>query len=218
MADFAARRQNMVESQIRTNKVTHPALIAAMEEVPREQFVPKAKQGVAYVDEDIAIAPGRALMEPMVLARLLQAAEIRPSDVVLDIGCGTGYSAAVLGRMANTVVALESNPELARQAIDLLTMLAIDNVAVVEGGLPEGYPKQAPYDAIVLEGMVPGIPDDISHQLADGGRLVAVVSDEQGIGRAALYTRRGGAMSHRQIFDAAVVPLPGFEVEPEFVF
>lgn len=218
MVDFAVLRQNMVKAQLRTNEVTEPRLLEAMEEIPREIFVPERSQAVAYVDEDIEIGLGRYLMEPMVLARLLQAAEVTPRNAALDIGCATGYSSAVLARLAGAVVAVESEPELAARADELLTGLGADNVAVVRGALEAGYAKQAPYDVILLGGAVPELPQTIIDQLAEGGRLLAVMRAPGEVGRATLTMRRRGAVSSRTLFDAAVPPLPGFERRPRFVF
>ena len=218
MTDFAAARANMVECQVRPNKVTDSRLLAAMASVPRERFVPEGLVGHAYVDDDIAVAPGRYLMEPMVLARLLQAAAIEPGDVVLDIGCATGYSTAILARLAATVVALESDEALAETAIELLTGLDADNSAVVVGEHAAGYAAQAPYDVIVLEGAVEQVPEALGEQLVEGGRLVAVVTGGGRVGKATLMLRVRGALSGRVLFDAAVSPLPGFAVERGFVF
>jgi protein-L-isoaspartate(D-aspartate) O-methyltransferase len=218
MADYTAARRNMVENQIRTNRVTDEALLAVMGEVPRECFVPETLRGIAYVDEDIAIGKGRYLIEPLVLARLLQTAAVEPNDVVLDVGCATGYSTAVLARLANTVVAVESDPDLAAQATATLAGLGLDNAVVVEGPLSEGYSKQAPYDVIVLGGAVPRISQTIADQLGEGGRLVAVVTDSGPMGRGLLMTRSGGTLSQRPVFDAATPPLPGMALEPGFVF
>ncbi|MFZ0694426.1 MAG: protein-L-isoaspartate O-methyltransferase [Alphaproteobacteria bacterium] len=216
MADFTAARRNMVESQIRTNAVTQEVLLAALAEIPREIFVPEALRGVAYIDEDLPLKKGRYLMEPLVLAKLLQLAAITPDDVVLDIGCGTGYSAALLSKLANTVVALESDPELAARAMATLSELSIDNVVVVTAPLAGGYAKQAPYDVIVFNGSVPRIPETIARQLADGGRLVAVVGE--GVGQGTLMTRNRGILAQRPVFDAATPILPDFVQEPGFVF
>ena len=216
--DYRAARHSMVESQLRTNRVTEPTVIAALESVPREIFVPKQLAGGAYVDAPIAIGNGRALMEPMVLARLLQAAQIKASDVVLDIGVASGYSAAVLSRVASTVVALESDSELAGRASAALASLNVDNVAVVTGALPDGDAAHGPYDVIVMEGRVAGVPQAILDQLADGGRLVAVVDDAQGMGRATIFSRFGNVLSHRVVFDAAAPRLPGFSAPAVFAF
>ena len=207
----------MVESQIRTNKVTDQRVITAFEAVPRELFVDEAKRGFAYVDEDLEVAVGRYLMEPMVLARLLQAAAPQPGDIVLDIGCASGYSAAVLARLADSVVALESDEALAAQASETLVELGIDNVAVVAGSLEEGYPSEGPYDVIFVGGAIETVPSGLLDQLKDGGRLVAVV----GYGRAALatlYTKSDGDIGSRPEFDADVRPLPGFRKAKAFVF
>ena len=155
-------------------------------------------------------------MEPLVLAKLLQLAAITPEDVVLDIGCGTGYSAAVLSKLANTVVALESDPELAARATATLSELSIDNVVVVAAPLAGGYAKQAPYDVIVFNGAVARIPETIARQLADGCRLVAVVGE--GVGQGILMTRNRGILAQRPAFDAATPILPDFVQEPGFVF
>lgn len=217
LIDYTAARRNMVASQIRTNEVTDEALLAALTDVPRERFVPAPLRGVAYIDEDLPIKRGRYLMEPMVFARLVQLAGVGPNDVVLDIGCGTGYSTAVLARLTNTVVALESDAELAAAATANLAELGIDNAVVVTAPLAEGYAKQAPYDVIFFNGAIPRIPDLISRQLAEGGRLVAVVG-EHGVGRGTLMTRARGAAASRPAFDAAVPMLPDFVVEQGFVF
>lgn len=216
-ATFAAARRHMVASQLLPNQVTDARVIAAMGAVPRERFVPAAYRGVAYVDEDIAVAPGRYLMEPMVLAKLLQATEIQPTDVILDVGCATGYSAAVLARLGNTVVGLECMSDLARQATETLSALGIDNAAVVEGDLAKGLPGQGPFDAILFQGAVEVMPDAILGQLAPSGRLVAVVR-ERGVGRATLWRRLDDGIARRTLFDAAVPLLPGFARAPQFVF
>ncbi len=218
MVDYAAARLNMVDSQIRTNKVTNAELIAAFESVPREAFVPERLAGVAYVDEDIALGNGRYLMEPMVLARLLQEARPGPADVVLDVGCGTGYATAILAQVAATVVALESDHELAAAATKVLGDLGIDNAIVVEGPLPAGWAAQAPYSVILLNGAVTEVPDAIRRQLAEGGRLVTVQKPEAGQGRGILMRRSGETTARRAVFDAATAVLPGFAPEPGFVF
>ncbi len=218
MIDYTAARLNMVESQLRTNRVTDVALLEAFEQVPRELFVPEELRGVAYVDEDLAVGHGRYLMEPRVLARLLQAARPEPQDIVLDIGCGTGYATVILARLSATVVALEDGGGLAARANEVLGELEVGNAVVVEGPLNEGYANQAPFNVIVVNGAVAEVPSVISGQLAEAGRLVTVVRNSAGMGRAILMQHIGGVVSSRTLFDAAVPVLPGFEVEPGFVF
>jgi len=218
MTDFADARRNMVEGQLRPNKVTDPRIVAAMLELPRERFVPPAHQWAAYSDEDLPLGRGRFLMEPMVLARLLQLAEIQEGDVVLDIGCNTGYSAAVLARLAGTVVALESDSVFAASATELLTELGCDNVAVVEGPLASGYPSQAPFDVIFIDGAGADLPGTLCEQLKEGGRLVAVQAGAEGIGQATLWMRTAGSEGSRTAFDAATPQLPEFAAKEAFVF
>lgn len=218
MVDFSTARLNMVESQIRTNKVTDARILDALETIPREAYVPEERRGICYVDEDLAIGGGRYLMEPMVLARLLQEARIGSQDVVLDVGCTTGYSCAVLARLAATVVGVECDAALAEEANRILSAQGIDNAVVIQDPLGDGYPKQAPYNVIVLEGAVVKVPETIRDQLADGGRLVAVIREGEGMGRATLMQRSGEVVSSRILFDAATPYLPGFEREERFVF
>ncbi len=215
--DFAAARHNMVESQIKPNRVTDTLVMNALAELPRENFVPKALRGVAYVDEAIEIGEGRHLMEAWVLARLLQTAEIQPDDVALVIGCGSGYEAAVMSYLASAVVALESDESLATQANVVLSGLSIDTVAVVNGGLVRGYSRQSPYDVIFINGAVPEIPERLSGQLADGGRLVAIVG-EGAFGKGTLVTRYDDVITAREVFDAGTPALPGFEQDSAFSF
>ncbi|MBL8672430.1 MAG: protein-L-isoaspartate O-methyltransferase [Alphaproteobacteria bacterium] len=229
MTDYVRLRKTMVESQLRPNKVIDQRVIGAFESVPREAFAPQSLRGVAYMDEDLHLGDGRYLIEPMVLARLLQAAEIGPDDVVLDIGCGSGYSAAVIAKLASTVVALESDPELAREATARLADLGIDNAVVVQGPLEIGFPKQAPYQAVVLEGAVHEVPTAILQQLAPNGRCVAVQQAGSpassfsglkggGVGHAVRMQRTGSNVASRILFDAQVPPLPGFARQAAFVF
>lgn len=214
--DYAVARRNMIDGQIKPNRVTDPAVVAALSEVPREAFAPKHMRAVAYVDEALPIGRDRYLMEPMVLARLLQAAEVQPTDIALVIGTGTGYSAAVLARLANTVVALESDAQLAGQATATLAGLGIDNVVFTEGSLGRGYPAQAPYDVILFGGAVAEVSPAILDQLAEGGRLVTVVGSRSELGRATLYQRTGGRVASRVLFDAGTPLLPGFGPKTDF--
>jgi protein-L-isoaspartate(D-aspartate) O-methyltransferase len=218
MIDSRAARLNMVESQLRTNKVTDEAVLAAFLAVPRERFVPPDLAGIAYVDDDVPLGGGRVLLEPMVLARLLQLAQLRAEDKVLEIGAATGYATALLARLAQRVVGLECDSRLLAMARARLKELGHDNVTLVEGPLERGHPAQAPYDVIVVDGAVATIPDPIAQQLAEGGRLVAVVKPEQGMGQGVLMTRVEGRLSQRPAFDAATLLLPGFRPAPAFVF
>jgi protein-L-isoaspartate(D-aspartate) O-methyltransferase len=222
-ADYSRQRIKMVDGQLRTTDVTSAPILQAMLEVPRELFVPARRRELAYIDEDILLGgspsadDARYLMKPSPFAKLLQLADIRPNDFVLDIGCATGYSAAVLSRLAGSVVALESDETFARLATETLDELGIGTVAVVQGPLEAGYPPEAPYDVIVLNGSVDRVPEAILRQLRDGGRLAAV----QGAGHAGvarLYVREGGVVSSRRGFNAAVKPLPGFQKQPVFDF
>jgi protein-L-isoaspartate(D-aspartate) O-methyltransferase len=225
MFDFAAARRMMVDTQVRPSDVTDLRLIAAMLDVPREGFVPLDKQALAYLDLDVPVVtpaapagrPARYLLKPMVLAKLIQAAEIAPTDRVLDIGCATGYSSAIISRLAESVVALEEDSELATAAARRLADLGARNVTIERRGLTAGWPSGAPYDVIVLEGAVAVPPKTLFAQLKEGGRLVCVL-EEGPVGRAMLYRCRHGHVSGRPIFDAAAPELPGFAAPAEFIF
>jgi protein-L-isoaspartate(D-aspartate) O-methyltransferase len=218
MLDYRAARLNMVESQLRTNKVTDEAVLDAFLSVPRERFVPEHLGGIAYVDEDIPLGGGRSLMEPMVLARLLQLAAIGREDGVLEIGAATGYASALLSRLAARVVAVESDANLAAIARARLQELQIGNVTLLEGHLEEGYPAGAPYEVMLIGGAVASVPAALARQLAEGGRLVTVVKSSAGMGHGVLMTRVAGALSQRAVFDAGTPFLPGFAPVQSFVF
>jgi protein-L-isoaspartate(D-aspartate) O-methyltransferase len=215
--DYNVARKNMIERQIRPNKVVDEALIASIGDAPRERFLPEELRAVAYVDEDLRLSSGRNLMEPVVLARLLQALALTPADAVLDIASGTGYAAAVMARLAGTVFALESDGDLQARASGLFGELALDNIMSEEGDLTAGCPQHAPYNAILIEGAVDSVPAAILEQLAEGGRLAAVVM-ENGVGRATLYRKDGGHLSRRVLFDANVPALKEFLDAPAFRF
>jgi protein-L-isoaspartate(D-aspartate) O-methyltransferase len=223
MIDLAAARRTMVDCQVRTADVTSLELLAAMLAVPRERFVPESRAALAYLDCDLAVADGaagslpRRLLKPMVLAKLLQAAEISDGDHVLDVGCASGYSAAVLARLAASVVALEEDPVLARWAEVTLTGLGLSNVTVVSGPLADGWPSRAPYDVIVLNGAVELLPDALGRQLRSGGRLVCV-SGHAPAARAMVYRLADGKLTGRPAFDAAAPLLPGFAAPAAFAF
>lgn len=223
MSDFSLQRLNMVESQVRPSDVTDRRIPRAMSSVPREAFVSPARRSLAYLDIDLPLEPtgpgltGRVILAPRTFAKLLQLAAVEPTDVVLDIGCGTGYSSAILAKLAQTVVALESNTALAQEATRILQSLGADNVAVVQGELAAGYPSEGPFDVILLEGAVAAVPESLLGQLKDGGRLVAIRADGR-TGRAQVWQRTGAAISERDGFDATTAFLPGFSPVHRFVF
>ncbi len=218
MLDYRAARLNMVESQLRTNKVTDEAVLDAFLAIPRERFVPDHLDGNAYVDADIPLGGGRFLLQPMVLARLMQIAAIGPEDGVLVIGAATGYASAVIARCAARVVAVESDAALAATARARLQELQLGNVTLLEGHLEEGYPAGAPYEVIVIAGAVASVPDALARQLADRGRLATVVKNSAAMGQGVLMTRTSGHLSQRAVFDAGTPFLPGFAPAPGFVF
>ncbi|MGH6769108.1 MAG: protein-L-isoaspartate O-methyltransferase family protein [Xanthobacteraceae bacterium] len=220
MPDFTTARRMMVDGQVRTSDVTDLRLIAAMLELPRERFVPRDKVALAYLDRDLPVTEGtarpqRCLLKPMVLAKLIQAAEIGAGSRVLDVGTATGYSAAVMAQLAGSVVALEQDEDLARHARDNLA--GVGNVEVVTGSLTAGWPAGAFYDAILLNGATEHAPETLLRQLRDGGRLVCVLGRPPA-SKAVLYRSTGGQVSARPIFDAAAPVLPGFAAKPAFVF
>jgi protein-L-isoaspartate(D-aspartate) O-methyltransferase len=216
--DFAVARRMMVDGQVLTRDVFDPDLLAAMLEVPRERFVPPAQVALAYLDRNLPLTAdgSRCLLQPMVLARLLQAADITATDHVLDVGCGTGYSSALLARLAGSVVALEEDKDLATFARRVLRELA-PQVEVVEGLLKTGWPAAGPYDAIVLNGAAEIIPEPLFVQLKDGGRLVGIEGEGPAT-QARIYCSIRGEISGRSITEAAAPLLPGFARPPEFVF
>ena len=217
MTDFAAAREAMVDRQVRTADVTRYPIIAAMLEVPREDFVPDALRPVAYLGEDVPLAPGRVLLDPRVFAKLLDALNPGPRDLVLDVGSGLGYSAAVLARMSEAVVALEEDELMAAEAELLLPAHGIDNAVVQAGPLVKGVPQHGPFDAIVIEGAVERLPKAFEDQLKPGGRIAAVFVDGRS-GQARLGLRAGNGIAWRWIFDATAPVLPGFEATKAFEF
>jgi protein-L-isoaspartate(D-aspartate) O-methyltransferase len=197
--DFELARRNMVASQIKTSEVTDPLVIDAIGKVPRERFLPAARQSLAYIDEDLEVAPGRWLMEPMVAAKLIQLADVQATDHVLVVPCGAGYLAAVLAHMAGSVVAVEQEGAVRDAAAKVLSDLGADTVAVIAGDIQTGCAAQAPFDVIIFDGAVSEVPDGIAAQLADGGRT-------------------GEAFGRRTEFDAYIPVLPEFQAKISFVF
>jgi protein-L-isoaspartate(D-aspartate) O-methyltransferase len=207
----------MIDCQLRPNEVNDERIIDAITNVPRDAFVPKAKRSVAYVDEDLEIAPGRFLMEPRVFGRLLMAADVQQSDIVLDVGCATGYSTAVLAGLADAVVAVEEDEKLAASAEKKLAGLDVMNAAVVTCTMCNGVAKQGPFDVIFIEGAVEEIPAVLLKQLKEGGRLVCV-KVEGGVGRAHMISKVDGKFEGQNLFDADVPAIPGFEKKRNFAF
>jgi protein-L-isoaspartate(D-aspartate) O-methyltransferase len=217
MFDTATARRMMVDGQVRTADVTNLDLIAAMQAVPRELFVPPSLAGQAYLDSDIAVGDGRVLLKPMVLAKLIQAAKVGVGDHVLDVGCGTGYSSAVLSRLVGSVVALEEDAALAREAQQALSAAGAANVTVASGPLTAGWPAAAAYDLILLNGATEIIPETLGRQLKPNGRL-ACIFGRTPTGKASIYRLVEGRLAGRPIFDASAPVLPGFIAPPVFVF
>lgn len=217
MSQFAAQRTNMVEAQVRINDVTDPRIHAAMGEVPRERFVPAAKRALAYSDVPVEVSPGRYLLDPRTFSKLLALADVKAGDTVLDVGSATGYSAAVLARLAKSVIALEQDAELVRIAYDLLPQLGVANAIVTQGALNQGLKTKAPYDVIFVNGAIAERPETLLAQLAEGGRLVAVIG-EGAMGKAELFLREHGRIGCRSGFDAGIPPLVGFSKTVGFVF
>jgi len=218
MTDFAQARRTMVDCQIRTNDVTEARVVDAFLSVPREAFVPSAKQALAYLDIDLPIGQAgsqRYLIQPMFLAKLVQLAGVRSTDAVLDVGSATGYSAAVLAQLGAKVVALESDESLAGEARAALA--GYGNVSVAVGNLEKGAPDSGPYDVILLEGSVDEVPTALFESLREGGRLVAVVGRGRA-GRATIFVRVGEDFAGRIAFDASLPALPGFAKAAAFTF
>ena len=219
MTDFTLARRNMIDGQLRPNRVTNAALLAAIGELPRERFLSDALRSVAYSDEDVPLGKGRFLMEPMVLARLIQTLQPSAEDRALVVASGRGYSAALLARLVKSVVAVESDPVLGSSADQTLRELGVGNVTRVAGKLEDGAPASAPYDVVLIEGAVRQIPQAILEQLAEGGRLATVMAGLPGaLGVAQLVVKQGGVASGRPLFDAGTPVLPGFAPPPRFTF
>jgi protein-L-isoaspartate(D-aspartate) O-methyltransferase len=217
MPDYAQQRLNMVDAQVRTNDVTDPRIHAAMRTVPRERFVPASRQAMAYADSVVEVAHQRFLLDPRTFSKLLQLVEIRASDTVLDVGCATGYSSAILASLAKTVVALEQDVDLVRVAVDALPSVGASNAVVVQGRLTDGFREKAPYDVIFVNGAIQERPEALLAQLGEGGRLAAILqSGAQG--HAELFVRQHGRVGARAAFDASVPLLAGFKKAVGFVF
>ena len=221
MSGFATARQKMVDGQVRPNDVTDIRILDAMLAVPREAFVPPNQRALAYLDLDLDVSEGgaakRFLIKPQVLAKMLQAAEIKETDKVLVAGSVTGYAAAVVARLAGQVVATESDPAQVAKAKEVLAQLGLANVTFKAAAVADGDPASAPFDVIVLDGATEVAPERLCGQLRNGGRLVGVFANTKPP-RATIVTHSHGDFGHRALFDASAPVLPGLERLPAFVF
>lgn len=217
MSDFAAARTAMVDNQVRPSDVTSYPIIEAMLSVPRERFAPVALRPVAYAGEHLRLGSDRVILDPRTFAKMIEASDIGPDDLVLDVGCGLGYSTAVLARLGAAVIAVECDEDMARAASAALTELEVHNAEVVAGPLEAGAPDHAPYNVIFIEGGVETVPDAIADQLREGGRLV-LIRMSGAYGRCEVLTKTNGVLSSWRVFDAAAPVPPGFAKAPAFEF
>lgn len=217
MSDFSTARQKMVDGQVRPSDVTDLRIIDAMLAVPREEFVPVSQRAMAYLDLDLEVAPNRFLIKPVVLARMLQASDVKATDKVLVVGCPTGYSAAVIAQFAGKVTATEGDAALAAKASEDMARLGYSNITPVAGMPADGHAANAPYDLIVLAGATEVLPTGLYKQLAPGGQLVGVFALTKPA-RAMIVTHSHDDFGSRPLFDATAPVLPGLEKLPEFVF
>lgn len=219
---YTSARFNMIESQLRPNKVIDDKLLEIIARLPREAFVPQDQKSFAYADADVSVGYGRKLLAPMTLARMILALQLRDNDRVLDIGPATGYSCAILNDLAGEVIALESDPALTRQLQHNKAEFLLENTRLVQGSLSDGHAPASPYNAIIIQGAAQWIPEKIINQLGEGGRMICVVYPEGDIygkiGQARLYTKQAKGIMEQILFDAAAPLLPGFVSRPKFVF
>ena len=216
--DFEAARRTMVDTQIRVNDVTDFEIVDAFLVVPREVFVPKSSQGVAYSEIEIETSEGRALWTPRDFAKLLKAAEPQDTDTALFIGAGAGYEAGVTSLVVDTALALETGDSQVEAMTERFSAAGLDSAVAVEGSLEAGLPDEAPFDLIVVGGMVETLPEAWGEQLADGGRLAVVVSVDRDLGRARIYTKSGEVLSYRDVFECRPPKFTAFDKTAEFEF
>lgn len=215
MADFALRRKTMVDTQVRPSDVTRFPVIDAMLAVPREAYVPDALREAAYAGENLPLAPGRVVLEPRTLAKLLDALDLQPGELVMTVGAGLGYGAAVAARLAEAVIAVEEDEALAAEAQRRLAEQGVDNAAVHAGALAEGAARHAPYDVILVEGGAEVLPPALAAQLREGGRIGCLFV-EGGLGAVRIGRKTGDGLVWRFAFNAAAPVLPGFARSREF--
>lgn len=215
MPDYPARRTMMVDTQIRPSDVTKFPIIEAFLRIPREVYVPSHLTEAAYAGENLMLSEGRVMLEPRTLSKMLDALNILPNELVLDVGAGLGYSTAVIAQLAEAVVGVEDNDAQATDAQANLGSQAIDNAVIHQGPLTEGDAQHGPYDVIIIQGGVEFLPDALSAQLKDGGRVVCLfMSGALGVVR--LGMQRHGSIAWRDIFNAAAPVIPGFAKAQEF--
>ena len=217
MTDYTAARTAMVDCQVRPSDVTKYPIIEALLSVPREEYVPAGLKSVAYAGEHIALAADRVLLDARTFAKMLDVANVQPTDLILDIGCGLGYSSAILARLAEVVVGVESDKAMAESASERLSDQSEDNVLVVNNDLAAGAAKHGPYDVIFVQGAIEVVPDGLLDQLKEGGRIIAIL-EEDNCGHCRVGLKSDGNVAWRYAFDASAPILPGFERSAEFAF
>jgi len=215
--DFARARDVMVESQVRTNDVTDPRVLHAMRTLPRERFAPPQKRTLAYADLELEVAPGRTLMRPRDISKLVAALAPTGNERALEIAGATGYGAAVLAACSKEVLSLDPDPNLSITAGAALESAGVKNAKAVSTPTVDGWPDEAPYDIIMLNGAAEIVPEAWLEQLAPGGRLGVIVR-QGAAGAARIYTKSGDVAGYRVAFDAAPPIAPGLERKPSFVF
>lgn len=216
--DFETARQTMIDTQVRPNDVTDPRIVRAFQAVPREAFVPRSKRSIAYAETEIATSDGRALWTPRDTGKLIAAVDPSPTDICLVLAAGAGYEAAILSHLCETVIAVEETAEIIDKLASRMADLGLDRVVGVEADIVRGLPDQAPFDVIIICGMVEHVPSDLTEQLSDGGRLGAVVQIDDALGRGRIYTRAGTSAAYRDAFDARPPKLEAFNAPRSFVF
>lgn len=215
--DFAQARTAMVDSQVRPNDVTKYSIIAALQKVERENFVPESMRMVAYADSPIALDTGRVILDARVFSKMLDALNILPTDFVLDIGCGLGYSTAVIASLSEAVIGVEDDATRVTDATENLMAAQVDNAVILEGELAKGAAKHGPYDVVIMEGAVEQVPANLIKQIKDGGRMAAIFN-KNGVGIVRIGIKNGDGISWRDTFNADAPILPGFQSDKGFTF
>jgi protein-L-isoaspartate(D-aspartate) O-methyltransferase len=210
MKDFETARINMVKGQILPNNIANEALIEVVTKLPRHIFVPEDKQGIAYIDGRINVGSGRYMLPPMILAKMVEALDIKGNESALDIACGTGYSSAVLANLCKKVFAIEPHADLASKAHQNLNKLSIGNVIIISNQLADGHEEGSPYDIILINGSVKAVPEKILNQLSENGKLIVIINKTQNLGAAVLFSKKNGLLSSREIFDVNLPPIEEF--------